>query len=101
MGYFAVPLFLLALYFAISVIGKSNANAKADQAVPQRATVIRIMPGENSSQVLFEKENGDKVNLSVPVTSCTFVEGDTGMLKADAGVFRSFTKSEEEPEQNA
>ncbi len=87
--------FVLALaLFSILALMKEKNKKNATDAVPVKATVVRIMPGENNAQVLFEKENGDKINLSVPLSECIFVEGDTGWLKEAENDFGSFTQEE-------
>lgn len=97
---------IACLYFAVTSVTKSKQTQdaivnkqSADDSAAEIATVIRILPGENSSQVLFEKENGERVNLSVPQEKCVFLEGETGWLKEAANTFSSFTKEKPQDEQ--
>lgn len=82
------------LMFIASIInaGKEK-QAKSSMAV--KATVKSVMPGKDNytMNVVFEKESGARVNLSVPKSKCTFVAGDTGMLKEANNTFGSFIKS--------
>lgn len=81
------------LIIIVSIInaGKEK-QAKASMAV--KATVKSVMPGKDNytMNVVFERESGVRVNLSVPKSKCTFVAGDTGLLKEANNTFGSFTK---------
>lgn len=79
--------------FVLICISKGVAKNSATSALAVKATVIKIQPGsDGNSQVIFEKENGERVNLAVPNSKCIFVEGEVGMLKEAANTFGSFTK---------
>ncbi|MBP3631314.1 MAG: hypothetical protein J6J23_07560 [Clostridia bacterium] len=80
---------LVVLIYVSKGVAKNSANS----ALAVKATVIKIQPGSNGdSQVIFEKENGERVNLAVPNSKCIFVEGEVGMLKEAVNTFGSFTK---------
>lgn len=84
---FGIAIFI----FIVAEINKGKERNQAYNSIPVKATVKKLLVGENgTTQVVFEKENGDRVNLEVP--NCTLLEGETGMLKYSGTSFASFSK---------
>lgn len=88
----AIAIFVVVGLIMFIGVGTNEAKKTADasRSTPEKATVKKVMAGENgTSQVVFEKLNGERVNLVVP--HCTFLEGETGMLKYSGTTFDSFS----------
>ncbi len=91
-GTFAIGCVIAIIIMMLEGAAKNALKKEAEEKPPVRATVKKVTLTDKygSANVIFETKDGMRLNLDVPY--CTLVEGDTGLLRENSGVFSSFIK---------
>lgn len=90
----AILLIVMVVGFGVGYLSWKVKKNKADNAPAIHAKVRSVMTPANAEgncqAVVFEFDNGERVNLLVG--DCTLTEGDVGMLRYHNKTFGSFVK---------
>ena len=88
-GYAGFLGIILALIWLWSIKFKINSRIKKAQQAPARhATILKVSTTGNSSTVLFQFDDGERVSLVI--LNSPYMEGESGMLRYNGVDFGSF-----------